>query len=262
MAVPVALSTSSVYPAGVADTFRTAAELGYDGVEVMVWREAPTRDAEALLRLVDMFGLPVVSVHAPTLLVSQGVWGREPWEKVDRSLALAQAVGAPIVVVHPPFRWQHDYARDFVAGVAEREQRSHVRLSVENMFPWKVTTRRREREVLAYLPGWDPVEEGYSSVTLDLSHTATAGADPLAMARTLGNRLAHVHLADGRDSYRDEHLVPGTGTQPCGELLEVLPGLGFTGSVAVEVNIRRMSADERTEALAASLAFARRHLPA
>lgn len=262
MGNPVVLSTSSVYPGGVADTFRTAAELGYDGVEVMVWREAPTRDAEALLRLVDMFGVPVVSVHAPTLLVSQGVWGRQPWEKVDRSLALAQAVDAPVVVVHPPFRWQWDYARDFVAGVAERESRSRVRLSVENMFPWKVRTRNRDREVLAYRPGWDPVENDYASVTLDLSHTATAGSDPLEMARRLGDRLAHVHLADGTGTYKDEHLVPGAGTQPCAELLRVLPEIRFTGSVAVEVNTRRMAAVEREAALAASLSFARHHLTA
>ena len=260
MGTQVGLSTSSVYPGGVADTFRLAAELGYDGVEVMVWNEAPTQDADGLRRLTDDYGLPVISVHAPTLLLTQRVWGRQPWDKVDRSLELAEAVGAPVVVLHPPFRWQRDYARDFVAGVAERERRHGVRLSVENMFPWKVKTARREREVKAYLPGWDPLEQDYRSVTVDLSHTATAGSDALAMVRALGPRLAHLHLADGSGGYKDEHLVPGTGSQPCAEVLRLLPEVGFTGSVAVEINTRKMTTDERDAALVTALGFARAHL--
>ena len=61
--------------------------------------------------------MPVVSVHAPTLLVTQRVWGPDPWAKVDRSLELAARRRAPTRwCVHPPFRWQRDYAADFVDG--------------------------------------------------------------------------------------------------------------------------------------------------
>ena len=77
------------------------------------------------------------------------------------------------------------------------------------------------------------------------------------MALTLGDRLSHVHLADGSGSPRDEHLVPGRGTQPCGELLEHLAARGFDGSVVVEVSTRRHTPDERELDLAAALAFAR-----
>jgi sugar phosphate isomerase/epimerase len=82
----------------------------------------------------------------------------------------------------------------------------------------------------------------------------------MAMALTLGDRLSHVHLADGSGSPRDEHLVPGRGTQPCGELLEHLATRGFNGSVVVEVSTRRHSPGERELDLAAALAFARLHV--
>ena len=134
--------------------------------------------------------------------------------------------GADTVVLHPPFRWQRDYATDFVDGVALREHDSGIALAVENMFPW----RARNREMLAYLPHWDPVSQPYDHVTLDLSHTATAGSDAMEMAATLGPRLRHVHLADGSGSSRDEHLVPGRGSQPCAELLETLAQQSFEGS--------------------------------
>lgn len=254
----VALSTASVYPLGVTAAFELAARLGYDAVEIMVWTEPVSQEAGALRRLSQHYGVPICSVHAPTLLLTQRVWGPDPWTKVDRSVELAEEVGADTVVLHPPFRWQREYAAGFVEGVAEREERTEVRLAVENMFPW----RARAREIEAYLPGWDPVPQEYRHVTLDLSHTATAGSDAVQMATDLGDRLTHIHLADGSGSYKDEHLVPGAGTQPCAQVLETLAAQEFSGSVVAEIGTRKMDDDEREAALAASLAFARLHLAA
>jgi sugar phosphate isomerase/epimerase len=79
----------------------------------------------------------------------------------------------------------------------------------------------------------------------------------------MGDRLAHVHLGDGTGVGRDEHLVPGRGKQPCAWLLESLVARGWSGSVTLEVSTRRArSRAERQTDLAASLAFARRHLAA
>jgi sugar phosphate isomerase/epimerase len=254
----VALSTASVYPENCAAAFDLAGRLGYDGVEVMVWTDPVTQEAGALQALSDLHAMPVVSIHAPTLLLTQRVWGPEPWSKVDNSIGLALALGADTVVLHPPFRWQKEYASGFVDGVALREHVSGIRLAVENMFPW----RARTRSVEAYLPHWDPVEQPYDHVTLDLSHTATAGSDAMAMAAALGTRLAHIHLADGSGSPKDEHLVPGRGSQPCAELLETLAVQQFSGSVVVEVSTRRLSGAQREVDLAEALAFARLHLAA
>src|SRR3954447_25042166 len=266
----VSLSTASAYPQSCAEAFEMAARLGYDGMEVMVWTDPVSQDPAALRRLSEHYGLPVVAIHAPTLLITQRVWGADPWPKLDRACEVAAQVGAGTgaararggaggVVGPPPFRWQRDYARAFVAGTAELEDRTGIRLAVENMYPW----RARGREVQAYLPGWDPVDRGYRNVTLDLSHAATAGSDALDMAERLGDRLAHVHLADGSGSAKDEHLVPGRGAQPCAELLERLAGRGWAGEVVVEVTTRRArSRQEREGGLAEALAFARLNLAA
>ncbi len=258
MSARIGLSTASMYPEGCAASFDMAARLGYDAIEVMVWTDPVSQEAGALGALSRLHGIPVVSVHAPTLLLTQRVWGPDPWTKVDRSIELAQDLGAETVVLHPPFRWQREYADGFVDGVALREHDTGVRLCVENMFPW----RARQRELLAYLPHWDPVDQPYDHVTLDLSHTATAGSDAMAMARALGDRLAHIHLADGSGSARDEHLVPGRGTQPCGELLEHLADTGYAGDVVVEVSTRRVGEEVREVDLAQALAFARLHFAA
>lgn len=255
--VQVALSTSSVYPEGTAAGFEIASLLGYDGVEVMVGIDPLAADVDAVERLRDYHQIPVVAVHAPCLLITQRVWDNDPWVKLERATEAANQLGADVVVVHPPFRWQRDYARDFVRGLRRMTELTDVKFAVENMYPW----RARNREVAAYAPDWDIRHDDYPHTTLDLSHTAVSGSDPLRIAADLGDRLAHIHLADGTGSPRDEHLVPGRGNQPAGELLEVLAGQGFGGTVVLEVSTRRAgSRAERESDLAEALAFARLHL--
>ena len=255
--IKVTLSSASVYPRKAPFAFEAAAHLGYDGMEVMVWSDSTTQDAKALAKLSADVGVPIRSVHAPTLLVSQRVWGRLPGPKLERTVDLALELGAGTVVVHPPFRWQGLYARGFADHVRELNAATGVTIAVENMYPW----RGRKREVQAYLPGWDPTDHHYDKVTLDLSHAAVARQNSLDLLDVFGDRLAHVHLADGTDSMSDEHLVPGRGGQPCDKVLGELVRRGWEGDVVVEIATRRArTAAERFEDLAASLAFARTYL--
>ncbi|MET9614556.1 sugar phosphate isomerase/epimerase family protein [Kitasatospora indigofera] len=253
----VALSTASVYPESTSVAFELAEKLGYDGVEVMVWNDPVSQDVEALRRLSDAHRMPILAVHAPCLLITQRVWTTDPWTKLVRARAAAEKLGAGAVVVHPPFRWQRQYARDFVEGIGRMAGETDVRFAVENMYPW----RYRDREMLAYAPGWDVTEEEYRHFTIDLSHASTSRIDAMEMVRRMGDRLAHIHLADGSGSGKDEHLIPGRGGQPCAELLEHLARTGFDGHVVLEVNTRRsVSAAEREADLAEALAFTRLHL--
>ncbi|MET7768512.1 sugar phosphate isomerase/epimerase [Nocardia sp. NPDC005366] len=272
----VGLSTASVYPQNTEAAFRYAAELGYDGVELMVWAEPASQSIAAVQSYARSYGVPVLAVHAPCLLISQRVWGADPVAKLERSVRTAEALGAGSVVVHPPFRWQRRYAQGFAAQVAELEEHSSVVVAVENMFPMRADTlfgrretavKRLERRggpgpgLTAFSPSYDPTDTGFQHYTLDLSHTATAGADPLVLAARMGSGLAHLHLADGRGAAHDEHLVPGEGTQPCVEVCAMLVGSGFSGHAVAEINTQnaRTTAD-RAAMLHRTLTFAREHL--
>jgi sugar phosphate isomerase/epimerase len=250
------MSTSSVYPGSTASGFEAAARLGYDGVEVMVGIDDVSADITAIKALSAFHGIPVVSIHSPCLLVTQRVWGSDPWGKLHRSADMAHEVGAEVIVVHPPFRWQRDYARGFVEGIADLEAQHGVTYAVENMYPW----RTGKREFQAYAPGWNPVEQDYAHVTVDLSHSSTAGQDPVQMAKDLGDRLAHVHITDGSGSAKDEHLIPGRGTQPCSEFLGIVAASGFAGEIVVEINTRKAKDQTEREAdLLEALAYTRLH---
>jgi sugar phosphate isomerase/epimerase len=256
--VPVLLSSSSVFPEPTAAAFEMAATVGYDGLEVMVWTDRVSQDAGALKGLADHYDVPVLSVHAPCLLVTQRVWSSDPWERLTKAAELAETLGAPTVVVHPPFSWQRDYAKNFAGGLAKVQARHPgLNFAIENMFPVKMAGRW----FVPYTPGWDPTEAGFDAYTLDLSHCAASHIDSLDMLDKMGSGLKHVHLGDGTGEGRDEHLVPGRGNQPCAEVLRSLVARGFTGSVALEVSTRRAASRAAREAdLRESLEFARRHL--
>jgi sugar phosphate isomerase/epimerase len=255
--VPVGLSSASVYPLSVHDAFACAADLGYDGVEVMVTNNSTSQEPDSLVHLSERYEQPIVSIHAPTLLLTQQVWGGA-WTKIRRSCEMAREVGCDTVVVHPPFRWQAGYADGFAIGIRDLAEEYEVHIAVENMYPWRV----RGRETRAYLPHWDPVGQDYRDVTWDFSHAATAREDSLEAIKALGDTLRHVHLTDGSGaSFRDEHLLPGQGTQRVAECLQHLADSAFDGVVVTEISTRRAKAPgEREEMLATALDFARLHL--
>lgn len=254
MAVPIGLSTASVWPRPTEVGFRLAADLGYDGVEVMVGLDADSQDVERLRRHAAGHGVPVLAVHAPCLLITQRVWSPDPERRLRKAVRVAGDLGAATVVVHPPFRWQRRYAERFADLVADLVADSGLAVAVENMYP----VRRR---VSAFAPTPDPTDVGYAHYTLDLSHTAVAGTDALALAARMGEQLTHVHLADGSGLAKDEHLVPGRGAQPCQAVCELLRERDYRGQVVVEVNTRRADTTAaQVRDLADALLFAQRHL--
>ncbi|NUP27150.1 MAG: sugar phosphate isomerase/epimerase [Nocardia sp.] len=274
--IKVGLSTASVYPQNTEAAFRYAAELGYDGVELMVWAEPASQSITTVRGYARKYAVPVLAVHAPCLLISQRVWGADPVSKLERSVRTAEALGADTVVVHPPFRWQRRYSEGFAEQVTELEESSSVAVAVENMFPMRADRlfARRARDIqrlerrggpglalTAFSPTYDPTDTGFRHYTLDLSHTATAGTDPLALADRMGPGLVHLHLADGRGAAHDEHLVPGEGTQPCAQVCAALVRNDFTGHAVAEINTQEArTTAARSAMLERTLAFARTHL--
>ncbi|WIM87322.1 sugar phosphate isomerase/epimerase [Candidatus Mycobacterium wuenschmannii] len=274
-AIKVGLSTASVYPMKTEAAFEFAANLGYDGVELMVWGESVSQDIDAVAKLSRKYRMPVLSVHAPCLLISQRVWGANPIAKLDRSVQAAEQLGAQTVVVHPPFRWQRRYVEGFTEQVAELEASSDVLVAVENMFPFRTDrffpgqTKERMRRrgggpgpgISAFAPSYDPLDGNHAHYTLDLSHSATAGTDAIDMAERMGDGLVHLHLCDGTGLPADEHLAPGRGTQPTVEVCQMLATSDFAGHVVLEVSTSSArSVHEREAILVESLQFARKNL--
>jgi len=260
--ISIGMSTSCNFPMGVEQSFRLARLAGYDGVEVMVTTDPVTRDASALLALSDRYSMPILSIHAPSLFLTQFVWGRDTQVKLERSAQLAAQVGASAVVVHPPFRWEAGYARNFERIVRQTAQNTGVEICVENMFPWKVA----HKNLKAYAPSPDPLDLDVDAMTLDFSHASLTGRDSLEYAMAMGDRLRHVHLCDGTRSVddgnmKDQHLLPGRGTEPVAEVLTMLAENHFTGHVVAEIGLHHVRNPRvRLEMLVETVAFAKKYV--
>jgi sugar phosphate isomerase/epimerase len=237
----VACSTISVFPKPLDQAFALIAQSGFDGAEIMVTTDPDTQDAARIRGVSEDHDLPVVAVHAPFLLMARRVWGRDPVGKIERAVELALRVAAPVVVVHPPYRWQTTYRRWLDERSSAAAEAWGVRIAVENMFPLRVrgrsVARFHARQSLEDL-------ERFDAVTLDTSHLAVAGLDPVEAIERLGDRLAHVHLSNNAGRGWDSHSPLDEGVLDLGRVLETLAARGYRGAVSLEIDLRSHTKDE------------------
>jgi sugar phosphate isomerase/epimerase len=276
---PIIFSTGSLYPLDVARCFELAAEAGFDGVEVMCDDRWSTRDPSYLARLARQSGQPIRAVHTPFSPSMMG-WSdiSDELDRVKHALKLAEKLGAGVLVVHLPMKvgrlmvraggrrltlpWGNPFApvKDWMenGGLAETQRGTPVRIAIENM-P-KIDWAWQENPVWwNEVAAWAGIHE---HLTLDTTHWATFGIDPLAAYRAAGRHVAHVHLSnfDGR-----EHRLPHRGSLDLGEFLRALAADGYPGTISLELHPAALSfSNERRlrRNLAASLAFCRHHLAA
>lgn len=278
----IALSTGSLHTYGLSRIFRLAAEVGFDGIEVMIDRPNDNRNATYLRHLSEEHSLPIVALHSPFVYRIPG-WPADQLGRLEQTVALAQALGVPIVVTHLPYRvygilyqWHGPRPRWGLLPVfwprrgpyyhllrheerlAQMEADSGVQIAVENM------PARRLLGIPLSLYWFNRASElaRFPHLTLDTTHIGTWGADLLETYGRLADRVAHVHLSnyDGR-----EHRPPPDGWLALDVLLRRLAVDGFRGTVSVECNPEAFEAEDPRACRAAlerALAFCRQHYSA
>ena len=275
----IALSTGSLYVYGTARVFELAAQVGFDGIEVLCDHRPDTRDPAYLRRLSSEYGLPIVALHNP-FTHNLPAWPGDQWGRLERTVALAQELEVPTVVAHLPYRlaamtvsWHGALSGRLLlplpwvqrkpwyrACVGKRldelEAGSGVRIAVENM------PQRRVMGVSLPLYWFNRPERmtRFAHVTLDTTHVGTWGWDLLEVYETLRDRIAHVHLAnyDGR-----EHRAPEDGRLPLDALLRRLSEDGYQGAISVESNPQALGAEDAgacRATLERALAFCREQM--
>ena len=207
----------------------------------MVTRDPDSQDPHRMRKLAAEAGLTVGALHAPCLLLTRRVWSTDPVRKIYRSIEVAQEAGIPLVVVHPPFRWQREYRGWLEERLAGLEERTGVTVALENMFP---LGRTEDRDGFALHSNADIHElDGLEHLVLDTSHAAVARHELVALRRSFGSRLRHVHLSDNAGRGWDSHLPPGQGVLPLDGFLSDLAASGYAGAVSLEVDLRRYRTD-------------------
>jgi sugar phosphate isomerase/epimerase len=243
-------STGSLYTNDTAQCFELAAEAGFDGLEVMCDERWSTRDPHYLAQLAERVGLPVLVVHVPFSARLPG-WpgGAAQVARIEHTLRLAEQLGVEAMVLHLPERvWLRKYSilgrsvripqksgfapvkRWFDERLRVVQQGTAVKIAVENMPAVRLLGRALPHVWWNTVPEWSSAHDW---LTLDTTHWATHGVDPLAAYRAARPRVRHVHLSnyDGR-----EHRLPQRGWLDLGTFLRALAGDSFDGTVSVELH--------------------------
>ena len=227
MSVPVAFSTGSLHPFGLARVFGWAAEAGFDGVEVMMDDRWDTHQPEYLTHLSRSHGLPILALHPP---IYRGAWRLGPEATLVRSARLAGRISCPLVVAHPPPPGRP--LRRWADGPLTTARNEGVEVAVENM-PANAPGFFGVRRASCHLPEHLTDAGG---VTLDTSHAGASGVDLLAAREVLAGQLRHVHLSDSNGVRgKDEHRLPGKGGLPLVAFLAALADGGYAGAVSLEL---------------------------
>ncbi len=228
MSIPVVFSTGSLYPFGLERIYSWAAEIGFDGVEIMMDERWDTHQSHYLSGLAERNELPIRALHPP---LGQGAWGLEPEETLVRSSKLAAKVGADVIVAHPPASGMllEGWSKNTLADA----RKSGVAVAVENM-----PRSRAGRSIF----GWErqhcyrpELLLNLGDVTLDTSHLAASGIGIMYAWELLEEQLRHIHLSDSNLTGRDEHRIPGRGSLPLKEFLSALAGSNYPGVVSLEL---------------------------
>lgn len=224
------------------DAIDVAAELELDFVEL--WMDGPTAHMEladqtdAIAATATDAGVDLLC-HLPFPLDLGSPYDTVRTASIDvlkESIDVAAAAGAQKGVVHPRSvaysgAWTDEEIR---AAVCDSIRELHrygdgVNLEVcpENLFESRFTIHE-----MATL-----LSETPARMTLDTGHARVAGMsndDLLGFIDEYAPQISHIHLNETRHE-ADEHLPIGMGTMPFEQLFVQLQGLGWTGTVSMEV---------------------------
>jgi sugar phosphate isomerase/epimerase len=215
----------------------------------------------AVRRLVEEYQ-PGVSLHVPTHY-DLGMWSTAVRDRildqVEASIDYSAELGASVVPIHPGTILHMDIPNGRHGGAAERvrkaAQRKKARAADLTVFALQRLAERAEQhgitlalenvllpqeivhsaEDLAEL--LDRVNRDNVRALFDSGHANRVGLHSPSFIRSLGHRLAHVHVNDN-DGTCDLHQQLGEGTVDFAGIFTALIEQGFSGAVVVETAYR------------------------
>lgn len=221
----VGASTFCLLAWGWEKATNTLLDQGFTAVEL--FGEAPQAhftqlDAAARRKLRTMSSRCELSVHAPAYELNLGSANpcnrEEAVRQYREALYLAAEIGARRLVVHEGHMsyWKLDrgVARsDALEGLGELlgvARQVGVALGLENTNYGKFAMYDTWQEWVAMADRLAGGDGAALALVLDVGHARLAGWDLEHLTRTIGGRLAQIHVHDNMGS-ADDHLMPGHG---------------------------------------------------
>jgi inosose dehydratase len=230
----------------------TAAEAGPDGYL--------GSDAAGVRSLLERHGVELLGGFLPVVLHEREAHA-ESLESAERVATLFEETGATFLVSAvvgdlswpPRFELTDGRWRTVFDGLARIDDLAAAHGLTHVVHPHWGTLVERPPDV------WRVLESSDVLLCLDTGHLAVGGTDSVELARTGGDRIAHVHLKDVREKVAgplregELELVPavqsglfqplGEGDAPVAETVRALEDGGYTGWYVLEQDCALPTAD-------------------
>ena len=255
----ISLSTGTLFTLPLRKVFRIAAEVGFDGVELIINQDFQRVNCRTLIaELAEI--LPILSIHAPFMPLDG--WGG-PVDSLRRSVDLAGAAGVPLVNFHPPswlgfeiafWRWLYR-VQDFQKEVGSEG----VLVTIENM-PWVGKYRINPHILSNTTKMIEFLEDHNLFQTFDCTHMGSGRTNFINdfYAFYEAGRIRNIHFSDY--GHGREHLLPGRGVLPLTRFLNHLRNTDYDRALTLELSPHEFPRDEEiiVESLKEILDYLRR----
>lgn len=239
----LSISTGTLFPFGFRKAFEIAADIGFDGLELIINQDFPHAGARKMVA--ELAGImPILSIHAPFMPLND--WG-DPIDSLKRSVELADEAGVPLVNFHPPswmsleitfWRWLYKI-NDFQKEIGTE----NVIVTMENM-PWVGKLRINPHILSETEQLIDFVQERNLFMTFDCTHMGSGKASFINDFYRFYNsgRIRNIHFSDY--GHGREHLIPGHGMLPLTRFLNHLRNTDYNATVTLELSPYEFPRDE------------------
>ena len=233
----------------IEDIFRSAAELGYDGVEIAPFTLADSVDdipdsrCKEIVHAAASNGVEIVGLHW-LLVKPEGLYLNHPDKAVrrrtrdylDSLIRFCADLGGRVLIFGSPkqrsvyegltYEQAWEYARETFAHCGETAKDSGVYLCIEALSPRETDFINTVTEALRMVRD---VDKPHFRTMLDIKAISSDGRALPEIIEEAGEMAMHVHAneADGRG--------PGTGDTDFREIAAALRKIGYDGYVSVEV---------------------------
>lgn len=246
-------STNAYKRFSLLESIEKIADLGFGGLEIMCdtphlyppefGPEAVAAVREAVARR----GLVITNLNCFTLFAVGDTY-LPSWIEPDPDrreirrkhtldcLRIAEGLGAACISVPPggPLEGMdrteaYQLFRKGLEGVLPDAEKRGVQVLIE---PEPDLLIENSREFLEFIRDFRSPAVG---LNFDIGHFYCVGEDPAVMFEKLREWVGHVHLEDIAASRVHEHLIPGQGAIPFGEVFEAMRKTDYAGDVCLEL---------------------------
>lgn len=265
------LFTSGYRYRSLEQAFADAKGLGYDGIELCGERphafasDLTGERLDRLRRWIDRYEMPVIGYCPKVNGYPYNLMLGEPdlWEDslayVCRTLDAARQMGAGFSLIafgQAAYGVSHRQKllrmRDSLLRLADHAAACETYLLIEPLTPEESDSLCSAQELSWLLEDVDcPYIAGMCDTVVPfvLTRQGLPVEDLDTYFDLLGPRLRHIHMTDSNGRTED-HLLPGDGIAPLGEMLSVLHRRGYDGYVTIELVDLYRSDPSRYAALA------------